>query len=70
MPERLIDAVAAATREAAELAFGRWHTEFRRWEKAKGEPVCEVDLAVDALLRERLRAIDPEAGWVVGGNPG
>ena len=64
MPERLIDAVAAAAREAAELAFGRWDTDFERWEKAKGEPVCEVDLAVDALLRDRLRAIDPEAGWL------
>jgi myo-inositol-1(or 4)-monophosphatase len=26
--------------------------------------VCEIDLAVDLLLRTRLAAIDPEAGWL------
>jgi myo-inositol-1(or 4)-monophosphatase len=44
--------------------MARWQGQFRRWEKAEGEPVCEIDLAVDVLLRERLRAIDPEAGWL------
>ena len=29
-----------------------------------GHPVCEVDLEADALLRERLSALDPEAGWL------
>ena len=42
----------------------RWRTEFRRWEKSPGNPVCDVDLEVDALLRERLGALDPEAGWL------
>ncbi len=44
--------------------MARWQGQFRRWEKAEGEPVCEMDLAVDVLLRERLQAIDPEAGWL------
>jgi myo-inositol-1(or 4)-monophosphatase len=44
--------------------MARWQGQFRRWEKAEGEPVCEIDLAVDVLLRERLQAIDPEAGWL------
>ena len=64
MPEPLIDRVAAAAAEAGRLAMDRWATDFRRWEKGKGEPVCEIDLAVDALLRERLHAIDPEAAWL------
>ena len=64
MPDRPIEAVAAAAAEAGRLALDRWNTDFRRWEKARGEPVCEIDLAVDALLRERLRAIDPDAGWL------
>ena len=29
-----------------------------------GHPVCDVDLEVDAFLRERLGALDPEAGWL------
>ncbi len=37
---------------------------YRRWEKEPGHPVCEVDLAVDAMIRARLAAIDPEAGWL------
>jgi myo-inositol-1(or 4)-monophosphatase len=52
------------TAEAGALAMARWRTGFRRWEKAPGHPVCEVDLEVDALLRERLGALDPGAGWL------
>lgn len=37
---------------------------FGRWEKVPGHPVCDVDLEADALLRERLSALDPEAGWL------
>ncbi|WP_116091237.1 3'(2'),5'-bisphosphate nucleotidase CysQ [Sphingomonas crusticola] len=64
MPDGLIDAVAAAAAEAGRLAFDRWETDFRRWEKAAGSPVCEIDLAVDELLKLRLNAIDPTAGWL------
>ena len=63
-PDRLIDAVAAAAAEAGRYALSRWQTDFRRWEKAPGNPVCEIDLAVDAMLRERLGKIDPSAGWL------
>jgi myo-inositol-1(or 4)-monophosphatase len=64
VPDARLEAVAAAAAEAGRLALGLWDTDFRRWEKARGELVCEVDLAVDALLRERLTTIDPEAGWL------
>ena len=64
MPETLLDRVAAAAAEAGRLALDRWETDFRRWEKAPGSPVCEVDLAVDELLKLRLKEIDPEAGWL------
>jgi myo-inositol-1(or 4)-monophosphatase len=60
----LADAVAAITAEAGRLALGRWRGDFRRWEKASGSPVCEVDLQVDRFLRERLTALLPEAGWL------
>lgn len=64
MPDRLLEAVAAAASEAGQLALDRWQTDFRRWEKVPGSPVCEVDLAVDELLKQRLKAIDPDAGWL------
>lgn len=46
------------------MALARWRTDFRRWEKEPGSPVCEVDLDVDAMLRARLMALIPDAGWL------
>ncbi len=46
------------------MALARWHTDFRRWEKEAGSPVCEVDLDTDRMLRARLSALLPEAGWL------
>ena len=46
------------------MARGRFRGDYARWEKAPGNPVCEVDLAADAMLRERLTALDGEAGWL------
>ena len=63
MAETLLDAVSAITREVGAMVHGRWKGEFRRWEKMPGQIVCEVDLDADAMLRERLAALDPEAGW-------
>jgi myo-inositol-1(or 4)-monophosphatase len=60
----MLSRVVEAATEAGALAMARWQGQFRRWEKAEGEPVCEIDLAVDVLLRERLREIDPQAGWL------
>jgi len=56
--------VAAIAAEAGRLAIARWETDFKRWEKVPGSPVCEVDLEIDALLRQRLTALVPEAGWL------
>lgn len=61
-------AVLAATQEAATLAHGQWREssapDARVWEKSKDNPVCDIDLAVDALLKERLATILPDAGWL------
>ncbi|MGR3465880.1 3'(2'),5'-bisphosphate nucleotidase CysQ [Limimaricola sp.] len=52
-----------AAREAAGIA-----TAFRApevWDKPDGAgPVCEADLAVDAMLRTRLGAARPSYGWL------
>ena len=54
----------AAANEAGQMAFVRWRTDFRSWEKEPGSPVCEVDLDVDRMLRARLHALLPDAGWL------
>lgn len=64
MPDTLIDAIGGVAAEVGAMVHGRWDEEFQRWEKEPGHPVCEVDLEADRLLRERLRALDPEAGWL------
>lgn len=46
------------------MAHGRWRGEFAQWEKAPGNPVCEIDLAANDILRRRLGEIDPDAGWL------
>ncbi len=60
----LAAAVCGIAHEAGRHALDRWRTDFRRWEKGPGDPVCEIDLAVDAMLRERLSALLPDAGWL------
>lgn len=64
MADTLVDAVAAIAAEAGRLAMARWSDDFSRWEKSPGNPVSDIDLEVDALLRTRLFALDPEAGWL------
>lgn len=58
------EAVAGIVREAGQLALARFRTDFARWEKTPGSPVCEVDLEVDRMLRARLSALLPDAGWL------
>lgn len=62
------DAIIAAARDGGALAMERWREgqqpDCKVWEKKPGHPVCDIDLAVDDLLKERLCAILPEAGWL------
>lgn len=66
MPDR--DTAIRAVCEAGDLALGAWREGAapgtRVWEKSKGNPVCEADLAVDALLKQRLCALAPDVGWL------
>jgi myo-inositol-1(or 4)-monophosphatase len=57
------DRVGSAVREAGALALQTFRGELRSWIKGASSPVSEADLAVDALLRERLLAIR-DAGWL------
>src|ERR687890_1460177 len=56
--------IAAVAEEAGRIAEARCATPYKRWEKSPGHPVCDIDLEVDSFLNERLRALDPEAGWL------
>jgi myo-inositol-1(or 4)-monophosphatase len=60
----VLDEVSRIAREAGRIAAARVDSGFRRWEKSPNHPVCEVDLEVDAFLREHLSRLDPEAGWL------
>ncbi len=60
----MLEEVSKIAAEAGRIALVRSGGEFRRWEKVPGHPVCDIDLEVDSFLRERLAALDPEAGWL------
>jgi myo-inositol-1(or 4)-monophosphatase len=56
--------VANIAADAGRFAIRLWNTDFRRWEKSPGNPVCAVDLEVDGMLRYRLGELLPDAGWL------
>ncbi len=64
MAESLADDIVAIAAEAGALALGRWQDDFARWEKSPGNPVSDIDLEVNALLKQRLTALDGTAGWL------
>jgi len=57
-------AIEDAVREAGALAARTFQTAVKNWTKHGGSPVSDADIAVDNFLRERLRAIAPDAGWL------
>ena len=59
-----LDLLSVAVREAGSIARGFFGGSYKRWSKAQGSPVTEADLAVDAFLKERLRAQRPDYGWL------
>lgn len=64
----LMPGLRAAVQEAGALALPAFRegarTSAQVWFKAGDSPVTEMDLAVDALLKRRLTALLPEAGWL------
>jgi myo-inositol-1(or 4)-monophosphatase len=61
---RAAERLAASVREAGALALSMFGTPLKNWTKGASSPVCEADIAVDKLLRERLSAAEPGAGWL------
>jgi myo-inositol-1(or 4)-monophosphatase len=60
----VLEDVSKIAAEAGRIAHARSGGVFKQWEKVPGHPVCDIDLEIDAFLRERLSALDPDAGWL------
>ncbi len=60
----MIDDLTEIAQAAGALAMAQFRGAFEQWEKSPGNPVSEVDLAVDHFLKEALRKLDPQAGWL------
>ncbi len=61
-----VDLILDAAREAGELALKARAGGLKIWSKEGGSPVTDADLAVDALLKDRLeerRAAPTMAGY-------
>jgi myo-inositol-1(or 4)-monophosphatase len=63
-PARLAPYLAATVREAGALALTSFKAPVKSWLKAGNSPVSEADMALDALLRERLDAAGLGCGWL------
>jgi myo-inositol-1(or 4)-monophosphatase len=58
------DLLVTAAREAGAIARRGYEGVSKSWEKSKGNPVTETDLAVDAFLQERLCGARTDYGWL------
>ena len=63
-PEADLPLLEEAVRDAGAIARKFYRGSYRKWQKDKGQPVTECDLAVDQFLSGRLRAARPEYGWL------
>jgi myo-inositol-1(or 4)-monophosphatase len=61
--EEAARALEAAVAEAGKLALTMLNKGVKSWKKQFDSPVTDADIAVDALLRERLHRIAPAYGW-------
>jgi len=65
LPGSKLGPLEAVMREAGELARVTARGPFKRWTKGDdNSPVSEGDIAVNNLLRTRLGALAPDAGWL------
>lgn len=62
--DALVEDVIKITRSAGSAVMGYYREAVSVTEKSPDNPVTEADLAADALLKEQLLALLPEAGWL------
>lgn len=58
------DLIAQAAQDAGKLALAFRARGLKAWEKSKGDPVSEADLAADDLLQTRLKPARRDYGWL------
>ncbi len=56
--------IEQAARDAGVIARRYFGGDYKRWDKGKGQPVTEADLAIDKFLQETLIAARPSYGWM------
>jgi myo-inositol-1(or 4)-monophosphatase len=56
--------VEAIVREAGALALRSFRGTVKSWTKGASSPVCEIDIAVDHFLRDRLQALGSGRAWL------
>jgi myo-inositol-1(or 4)-monophosphatase len=61
---RHAEQLTSAVREAGELALRKFCAPLKSWTKGNYSPVCEVDIAVNEFLQERLRDPASQIGWL------
>jgi len=60
-----LEILQSVAREAGALALDYFErSDVRFWDKSKGHPVTEADLAVNSLIRDRLMEARPDYGWL------
>lgn len=65
MPERDLDLLLEVADAAGDIAKSFFGNGPQSWDKGDGQgPVTEADLAIDAMLKERLLAARPDYGWL------
>lgn len=64
MPGPDLHLLIEAAEEAGRIAMRYWKADPKVWEKSGQGPVTEADLAVNDMLRDRLRAARPDYGWL------
>jgi myo-inositol-1(or 4)-monophosphatase len=56
--------IETSAREAGKIARSFYGGDYKKWDKGKGDPVTEADLAIDKFLREAFAAARPAYGWL------
>ncbi len=56
--------IEETVREAGQIARRYFEGSFKSWDKGRGQPVTEADLAVNRFLHEAFRAARPDYGWL------
>jgi len=63
-PEDDLHLLETSAREAGKIALKFFGGDYKRWNKPGGSPVTEADLAIDTFLKETLRRVRPDYGWL------